>query len=51
MQAYPAITAERIVGHADVAPGRKWDPGRQWDWARFRRSLSRIRRLDMQVAL
>jgi len=50
MQAYPAITPGRIVGHSDVAPGRKWDPGRQWDWGRFRRSLSRIRRLDIRPA-
>ena len=46
MQEFPAIGRQRIVGHSDVAPGRKWDPGRQWDWARFHRSLSRIRRLD-----
>jgi len=43
MQQYPAITNERIVGHQDVAPGRKWDPGKQWDWKHFRRSLARIR--------
>ena len=48
MRHYPAIRRERIVGHADVAPGRKWDPGRQWDWDRFRRSLARIRRLDVE---
>ncbi len=49
MQAYPDITPDRIVGHADVAPDRKWDPGCQWDWERFHRSLSRIRRLDLQL--
>lgn len=48
MEAYPVINAERIVGHADVAPGRKWDPGRQWDWARFHRSLAHIQRLDLE---
>lgn len=32
MQAYPAITQERIVGHDDIAPGRKTDPGPAFDW-------------------
>lgn len=49
MQAFPAITKERIVGHSDIAPGRKWDPGRQWQWPRFMRSLARVRRLDLEV--
>ncbi len=34
--AYPAITADRIVGHSDVAPGRKTDPGPSFDWSRIR---------------
>ncbi|HQQ63130.1 MAG TPA: 1,6-anhydro-N-acetylmuramyl-L-alanine amidase AmpD [Pseudomonadales bacterium] len=38
-QRYPAITAERIVGHSDVAPGRKTDPGAGFDWLRFRSAL------------
>lgn len=29
---YPAITRERIVGHSDIAPGRKTDPGGSFDW-------------------
>ena len=40
MRAYPAITAERIVGHCDIAPGRKSDPGRAFDWAHYRAALA-----------
>jgi AmpD protein len=32
IQAYPAITHDRIVGHEDIAPGRKTDPGPVFDW-------------------
>jgi len=49
MQAYPEITQNRIVGHQDIAPDRKWDPGKQWHWAKFRRSLSHIQKLDMVI--
>ena len=35
MRAYPAITAARIVGHSDIAPGRKTDPGPRFDWLRL----------------
>lgn len=31
-QAYPAVTHDRIVGHVDIAPGRKTDPGPAFDW-------------------
>lgn len=31
-KAYPNITAQRIVGHSDIAPGRKTDPGPAFDW-------------------
>jgi len=39
MRHWPAITLRRIVGHSDIAPGRKTDPGAAFDWLRFRRSL------------
>lgn len=39
MQRYPAITPARIVGHSDIAPGRKTDPGEAFDWLRFRASV------------
>jgi len=35
MQHYPSITKERIVGHSDIAPGRKTDPGPAFDWQRL----------------
>jgi len=49
MEQFPGISSQRIVGHQDVAPGRKWDPGKQWQWSKFHRSLSRIRRLNIEV--
>jgi AmpD protein len=38
--AYPALSAQRVVGHSDVAPGRKTDPGEAFDWPRLRRLLN-----------
>jgi AmpD protein len=37
---YPDITADRIVGHVDIAPGRKTDPGPVFDWAYLRGILA-----------
>jgi len=36
---FPAIEPGRIVGHSDVAPGRKTDPGAAFDWGCFHRLL------------
>jgi len=30
---------EHIVGHAEIAPGRKTDPGPYFDWLRYRLAL------------
>lgn len=39
VSAYPRIEVAKVVGHSDIAPGRKTDPGACFDWARFRRAL------------
>jgi AmpD protein len=39
LAAYPSLSRERIVGHSDIAPGRKTDPGPAFDWARLRAAL------------
>lgn len=39
-QRYPAITKARIVGHSDIAPGRKSDPGSGFDWCYYLRLLA-----------
>lgn len=37
---YPLITQERIIGHSDIAPGRKTDPGSGFDWQYYFKSLT-----------
>lgn len=38
---FPTITNDRIVGHSDIAPGRKTDPGPSFDWTYFRKLVTR----------
>jgi AmpD protein len=45
-RAYPSLSPKRIVGHSDVAPGRKSDPGASFEWPRLRSLV----RFELEVA-
>jgi N-acetyl-anhydromuramoyl-L-alanine amidase len=36
---YPSLSTDHIVGHNDIAPGRKTDPGPSFEWERWRSIL------------
>jgi len=40
---YPAIQHDAIVGHSDIAPGRKTDPGPAFDWLQLKRLLGAVK--------
>lgn len=39
LKEYPRLCKEAIVGHSEIAPGRKTDPGPAFDWRRFSQSI------------
>lgn len=44
MNTYRGIRADRIVGHSEIAPGRKTDPGDAFDWSYFRHAIDQYSR-------
>ena len=42
MQHWPGINEKRIVGHQDIAPGRKTDPGPGFDWPYYLEKLGQL---------
>ena len=40
---YPQLSPSRVVGHAEIAPGRKTDPGAAFDWRRVMASIATSR--------
>ena len=37
---YPSLSKEDIVGHSDIAPGRKSDPGLAFQWKKLQDQLA-----------
>jgi len=37
---YPKLSTETIIGHSDIAPGRKTDPGESFNWGVLKTGLS-----------
>ena len=42
IETFPRLSAGRIAGHSDVAPGRKTDPGPAFDWGILRQRLAML---------
>ena len=36
---YPEITRQNVVGHSEIAPGRKTVPGKNFNWEYLRENL------------
>lgn len=42
-ESYPLIINENIVGHCDIAKGRKTDPGQSFNWQHFHQYLEELK--------
>ena len=49
MKEYPGISVDRIVGHQDIAPGRKTDPGKAFDWSGYFELLNGVSNIGTNV--
>jgi AmpD protein len=47
---YPGLHLGSVVGHQDIAPGRKTDPGASFDWSGFLGALGSRARRRVEVA-
>ncbi len=50
LDTYATLSSEAIVGHSDIAPGRKTDPGPAFDWLRLRAVMARKRHAPRREA-
>ena len=39
IRSYPNLSEDRLVGHSDIAPGRKTDPGTMFEWKKIINNL------------
>ncbi|MBT5032067.1 MAG: 1,6-anhydro-N-acetylmuramyl-L-alanine amidase AmpD [Proteobacteria bacterium] len=42
IEAYPRLMSESVVGHSDIASGRKTDPGPGFDWTRYKQLITNL---------
>jgi len=49
LKVYPCLNLDRIVGHNEIAPGRKTDPGPFFEWDRYRGALQQLSDMPLVV--